>query len=331
MSIVKVFIFAGQSNAGGFGNSDHLNPRPAWLPGPVDASSDTGAAYDRPTAASFPALYNSNNTGLFAGVFDAWGPYLHCGPKYPSGSIMEEGGYGPELAFLWKYRQDHPGEQIAVLKVTLGGSSIGEWLSPSNMGGVLDLHIDQAKSRFAAAGLTPEWAGMFWMQGENGCSNLWIPDGQYAADVRALLAYVRARTSPALPAIIGRVGSHMMTDAVLAGLGGAVGQQGRDTVNRRRAEQVAVGQDANNCWLDTDNLPVLQQGDPAWWYHHTGPGYLAMGERAYAAFSVGSPPPPPPPPPTVKFNGQTVTGWTVNLNGSPVGTTGDVIDIEGDN
>ena len=30
--------------------------------------------------------------------------------------------------------------------------------------------------------------------------------------------------------------------------------------------------------------PVLQDGDPAYWYHHTGAGYLAMGERFYLSF-----------------------------------------------
>ena len=67
----------------------------------------------------------------------------------------------------------------------------------------------------------------------------------------------------------------------------------------------------------------------SWWYHHTGAGYLEMGERCYAKWQqlVGEVPPPPPPPLVIKINGVPVQG-TVKLNGQVIGGPGDVIEVE---
>lgn len=338
---MKVFIFAGQSNMQGFGVCIQLNPVPSWAQVPAagwtgapTVSSDSGIQYQHPTLANSPSKYNENSTGLMAGVYDAWGSYDGESPKYSSGAISEIGSYGPELSFLAKYRADHPGEQIAVIKVVLGGSSIVEWLPGSNMWNILKAHIDQAKGRFAGAGVTSEWAGFIWMQGESGAGSVWpylypTAGQEYKDQLRAFLVAVRGETSTQMPVAIGRIGNHMLAANIIGTTNNGIDTPANRiaAIENRRAQQVLVGGDPGNVWFDTDNLPVLQNGDPAYWYHHTGPGYLAMGERAYYAFS-GATPPPPPAPLVVKFNG-TPVDWTVKLNGDAIGGNDDVIEIVG--
>jgi len=308
--VVKVFLIAGQSNAGGTGVRIQLAPVPSWAQTPANgwtgaptASSDApGVQYPRPTLANFPMLYNSNNTGLMSGVVDAWGRYEG---ERPTGSgYAEESSYGPEVAFLWKYREAHPGQRLAAVKCVLGGSGIGEWMPPpatSSLWPILVAMIDQAKARLEAAGDTVEWAGLLWMQGENGASGTWAylhptAGQQYSDQLRTFLAAVRARTSPGMPVLIGRIGNHMLADNIIgtASSGENTPENRRGATNHRRAQQALVAAEPGNALVDTDGLPVQQTGDPQWWYHHTGAGYLAMGERFYAAFA-GAPPPSPAP------------------------------------
>jgi len=343
---MKVLLFMGQSNSQGYGNRLQLNPVPSWAQttangwtGAPTVSSDSGFQYQHPTAANAPSLYNENSTGLTAGVYDSWGTYDGQSPKYSTGAIGEIGSYGPELSFLAKYRAANPTEQIAVLKVVLGGSSIVEWLpTTANMWVILKAHLDQAKARFAAASITPTWAGLVWMHGESGAASVWpylnpTAGQEYKDQLRTLLAAIRAQTSASLPVAIGRIGNHMLLPNIIGTVNNGIDtpENRIAATNNRRAQQVLVANDAGNVWFDTDNLPVLQSGDSAYWYHHTGAGYLAMGERAYYAFSGATPPPPPAPLVTVvKFDGveQPTKTATVTLNGEPVGGEDDVIHID---
>jgi hypothetical protein len=154
----------------------------------------------------------------------------------------------------------------------------------------------------------------------------------FADQTRAFFAAARAATRPDLPVALGRVGDQMLADAVIGAAGGGVDTPAnrRAATRWRRSLQEALGADPGCAWWDEDGLPVLQSGgNPAFWYHHAGSGYLAAGERAYAAWqrASGETPPPPPPPPAVFFNGRSVP-WSVRLNGEPAGGPGDVIDIE---
>jgi hypothetical protein len=334
---MKVFIFAGQSNSAGYGKRIQLNPVPSWQPGPPDVSSDSSTQYQHPTLANFPMLYNSNNTGLMAGAYDAWGAFQGQTPKYSSGAIGEESNYGPELSFLKMFQEANPSEQVAAVKCVLGGSSIADWLTGS-MGTILDAMIDQAAARLAAASITFEWAGFVWMQGESGCASYYpylhpTIGQEYKDQLRAFLVHVRTKTSTSMPVVIGRIGNHMLLPNIIgtASSGENTPANRIGATENRRAQQVLVGSDPGNVWFDTDNLPVLQSGDSAYWYHHAGGGYLAMGERAYYAFS-GAPAPPPPSPlvTVVKFDGIEQTSKTaiVTLNGELVGGLDDVIHID---
>lgn len=342
----KLFIFAGQSNSQGYGNRTQLPPVPTWAQttangweGHPTQSSDTGIQYAHPTLANSPSLYVESNSGSMSSLpGDAWGSYDGCNPAtgfHPG----EQGSYGPELTTLAKYRADHPGDEIVVIKVVLGGSSLADWspTTPGNMWNVFTTILNESTNRLNAANKTYDFAGMFWIQGESGCSTVWPylndPDA-YSRDLRTFIAAVRARTSPTMPFIIGRLGSQMYADAVIGTTNNGIDTPANRlaATQHREDQQQLVGTDPGNVSYDRHNLPTLQAGtDPANWYHLTGAGCLADGERAYVAWQqcVGEVPPPPPPPLIVKFNGNAVTDWTVKLNGADVGKSGDTIEITG--
>lgn len=346
---VPVFIFAGQSNAQGYGNRIQLAPVPTWAQtsgngwtGAPVVSSDSAIQYPHPTLANSPMLYTSNPTGLLSSVLNAW--CFYEGSNSSSG-CGDESSFGPELSFLRIWQDAHPGSPVAVIKVVLGGSSIGDWLPSGSMDPVWRLMVQQGKDRITAAGLTYYFAGLLWMQGESGASNVYAfqhPNvgAEYSDQLRTFLSGVRAATDTAMPVVIGRIGNHMLADVIILPQvtpyvdqyhTGTTAQMLRDATEYRRSQQVLVGNDPGNSLVDTDNLPVLQSGSSAYWYHHTSAGYLAMGERFYAKWSGTSPPPPPQPcQVTVKFSGVTDPSKTASvlLNGATICGTGDMMVVD---
>lgn len=338
---ITVFLIMGQSNAQGRGNRTQLFPVPAWAQnaangwtGAPTVSSDSGTPYPHPTLQNSPSLYVENNTGDPDLVVDGWGHYDGCNPDfgYHPG---EQGSYGPELSFLARYRAEHPDEQLAAIKVVAGGTGIAEWMS-GQLHDYWVRHVDQAWARLTAAGFEPRWGGLVWMQGENGASTVWpylhpTAGAEYSDQLRLFLSDVRLRTSLDMPVLIGRIGNHMLADNIIGTSwnGEDTPENRRGATLHRRAQQELVAADPGNALVDTDNLPVLQEGDPQWWYHHTGAGYLAMGERFYVALAGVTPPPPPPPALVVHvtINGVEQLGKTatVTLNGVPVGGPGDTL------
>lgn len=343
---MKVFIFAGQSNSGGYGKRGQLSPVPSWAQttangweGHPTQSSDNGVEYLHPTLANFPCLYAE-----FYGkpLVDVWGRYLgeskHLADAYhPTDYYLERDLYGPDVSFMWRWRQDNPTESAAVLKYAIGGTSIADWSPPTGgmWVGFLD-QLNKAKARLSAAGLSYEFAGFIFGHGESGCSTVYpylhpTAGQEYKDKLRALLVAVRANTRSDLPCVIARIGSQMLAPAVIGTY-----SSGEDTpANReaatyyRRAQQVEVGSDPGNVWYDRDGLPTnTQETDPSQRFHTTGAGYLADGERAYAALT-GWTPPPPPAPLVVKFNGAIKPDWDVKLNGNSIGGNDDVIDVTG--
>jgi hypothetical protein len=161
--------------------------------------------------------------------------------------------------------------------------------------------ISEAEQRLTAAGLTYKWAGLIWMQGENGASGTYaLVDTDrttaYSTMLRQFLAEVRKMTDAQMPVVIGRISNSMEAANIIDPLVAAGQCRPFSTKytpyqacvaadELRRSEQVLVGGDPGNTWWDNDNLPVNQAGPPEHWYHFTGAGYLAMGERAYAAYS----------------------------------------------
>lgn len=346
--MIRLFLHCGQSNSQGYGNRTQLTPVPSWAQttangweGQPTASADSGVQYPHPTLANSPSLYVENNTGLASGISDGWGSYDGCNPAFGT-HPGEQGSYGPELAFLARWRADHPGEGVACIKCVLGGSSLADWLPPNgSMWAILQTMIAQAKARLAS---TPYvWSGLLWMQGESGASTAYpylhpMPGQEYSDQLRVFLAAVRSLTSPSLPVALGRIGDQMLHDDVILPLVTAdprySAEQYRAATNYRRHQQEIVAADPGNALWSEDGLPRRLTDAPAYRYHHTGAGYLAAGERAYAAWlaASGEVPPPPPAPLTVRVSrggvlDPTLTA-TVTLNGAPVGAAGDVLLVD---
>ena len=308
---IQVFIFAGQSNAQGYGIRIQLDPVPLWAQvasagwtGAPTASSDSGIRYEHPSLKNAPML--SNET-VGSTVVNMWCGYEGSTPAIawpsglPTGKCTEMSDFGPELSFLARYREDHPGVPLAAIKVGLGGTSIKDWLPGGNAYPFLNSMISEAARRLNAAGLTYKWAGFIWMQGENGASTPYAlvntdPKVTYSFQLRQFLTIVRGWTSAEMPVAIGRISNSMEAPNIINPLVSAGVCKPYTTgltpyaacvaaTELRRNQQVLVGLDRGNTWWDNDNLPVRQSGPPAEWYHFTGAGYLAMGERAYAAFA----------------------------------------------
>lgn len=331
-----VFICAGQSNAQGYGKRERLAPLDSWVGGTPDASSDTGTVYMKPTLDTLPGLYNGNNTGSESYIYNTWGRFI--GEKLEGTNYRLETGFGPELSFMYRFHEANPTIPVALIKCVLGGSNIKEWMPGTRMWTVFSRTLREATDRLNASGEPWKWAGMLWMQGENGAASCWpylypTPGDEYRDHLRAFLSATRQETDAHMPVAIGRIGNHLLADNIIDPMVGSyTAEQLRGATNYRRTQQELVAADSGNGLVDTDNLPVLQTGDPQWWYHHTGPGYLAMGERFYSVWEqlAGIEPPPPPPPlkTNVYENGILTTKTAVvTLNGQVIGGTGDTLDV----
>jgi hypothetical protein len=314
---IQVFIFAGQSNASGQGLPGQLDPVPVWAQKPElgwtgapTVSSDSGIRYERPTLQNAPMLFNSTVSGTVA---NAWCNYEGSMPGVawpsgqPTGGCIDQSFYGPEVSFLARYRQDHPGVPLAAIKLGLGGTALNDWMPGGSAHEALKKTISEAAQRLNAAGMPYKWAGLIWMQGENGSSGTYAlvnkdPTAAYSYSLRKFLAIVRGWTDANMPVAIGRISNSMEAPDIINALVAADDCRPFSTGytpyqacvaadELRRSQQVVVGGDPGNTWWDNDNLPVNHAGEPAHWYHFTGAGYLAMGERAYAAFCRLVPPP----------------------------------------
>lgn len=314
----RVFLCFGQSNMQGFGNRNQLAPVAPWYQtaasgwtGAPTVSSDTGVQYPYPTTANSPCMYKEflwTTPSFVAG----WGAFVGETPR-PDGSRSIPDGYGPEITIYHKLKAAYPGDTIVIIKCAVGGTSIGDWLAGGSMDAAWRLAVSLAKTELDAAGVPWEWTGLFWMQGENGATDIYGMTNPpfYSDQLRQFLANVRAATAPTLRVAIGRISDTMLHDRIILPQVRAAtdiyhpaitAEQLRAATEFRRSQQVLVGGDPGNCWWDNDGLPPLvDPASPQWSYHFTSPGYLAMGERAGAAFLATvppSPPPPSPPPPS---------------------------------
>ncbi len=290
-----VFLLAGQSNMQGYGKMGQLDPVPVWAQKPPDwvghptQSSDTGTVYRHPLADNFPCLYNMFN---FDRPLNDWGSFLGHTPWTAAPTYTEQSFYGPEISFFWKYRADHPTTPLAILKCAVGGTNITQWLGANGpLYGVIATMIAQGVSRLKAAGLSYVWDAMLWMQGENGALGVFGTgaDTSFATQTRQFFAQIRSLTSPSLKVVLGRISNSMLADRIIAPLvtanPGQTIEAFRAAGEWRRTLQVQVGRDPGNAWWDNDNLPVLIANPPSESYHFQDGGYLAMGERAYAAYA----------------------------------------------
>lgn len=302
--MIDAFIVAGQSNAYGYGLKIQLDPVPEWAQtanqgwtGGPTTSSDSGTIYPAPTAQTAPGLWIEHGTGLSSDIPSAWAS--------PQVLLTGTSNYGPEYSFALLHLAANPGRQIALVKQTLGGSSLHwDWM-PANGGDparlqwtVLQTMISQAQQRLDAGGEPWQWAGFLWMHGESGAQSTDATSTAYRDDLRIFLAAVRSLTRSDLPVVLGRIGDNLIrwpslhytliSNGKTEAQARALAEPCRIGAVWRRTLQSEVGSDASNRWWDNDGLP-LRPNDTSF-YHYSGAGLLAMGERAYRAYQTVSRP-----------------------------------------
>ena len=143
----SLVVIAGQSNALGFGLGYGDLPSYALTPDP-NVKIWNGSA--------FVTMEPTVNTGA-PGDTDAW---------------------GPEVEFAHKWRLDHPGETLYIVKYARGTTGLAsdpgqsDW-SPSSgeLFAATKGQIDGAKAALNAAGLSYEVGAILWMQGETDASD----------------------------------------------------------------------------------------------------------------------------------------------------------------
>lgn len=301
--VSDVLLFSGQSNMQGNGITGMLGPTPVdhsapFWEGFTHRSSDSLYEYPVPTAANSPGLAWYPNGFTFP---DRWttdtGHYIDV--LYPERVVEVEAQvarYGPELAFIWKYRQAHPTTPLVVLKYAAGGTAINNWIpydaSTNPFGGseynVWVSLINQAKARLDGAGISYRFAAYLWYQGEAGAVQV-DSSPSFATKTRQHLSLIRAITSTSMPCIIGRISDNMYRDNMVdpeIPANGANRAAIYAHLDTRRALQVAVGSDANNAWWSNDGLRAYGDVNPNETIHLWPYEYLTSGERAYTAFAA---------------------------------------------
>lgn len=145
--MTALVVFAGQSNAVGFGMSS------ATLPGHLSLPNPTAYIFD----------------GNFWGVLT---------PGVNTGTPMNPNAWGPEAQFAYDFGLAHPGELLLIVKngftvkgqTGLAQASGQDW-SPNSLGEMFDLTdatIEAAQRAFlrATGSPAPPVSAVFWMQGE---------------------------------------------------------------------------------------------------------------------------------------------------------------------
>jgi hypothetical protein len=148
--MTTLVVFAGQSNALGFGMS----------------------------AATLPAHLTTPNANayIFGGTY--WGGLQ---PSVNTGTATNPQAWGPEAEFAYRFGLDHPGETLLIVKSVKGSTGLAldsvalDW-SPDSSGELFDLTdtaIDNARAAFTAATgqAAPGVTATFWMQGETDAGN----------------------------------------------------------------------------------------------------------------------------------------------------------------
>lgn len=159
-------VFAGQSNALGFGMSRATLPQ-----------QDAGVDW-------LTWIWN-NESG-------AWEPMM---PGVNTGTPANPQAWGPEVAFARAFRAAHPDEILTIVKSAKGSTGLAadpdriDW-SPDSAGEMFDLTADRVAAARASIGW-PDVDAVFLFQGE---TDAWDADASaaYADNLRDWFAAIRA-------------------------------------------------------------------------------------------------------------------------------------------
>ena len=183
---VAVYIFAGQSNMVGAATMALQVPLVApELQVPKSAVTFWGPTTDSPRS---------------------WAPLQAPTEVWKN---MFHQGFGPELSAGRALSELHPGWRIGIVKFAWNATSLYWDWDPNRVHSKYDAMIDGTRyaiRKLAARLKAPvRVGGFFWMQGESD-SNTYAHATSYAANLRELIASVRADLrAPKLPFVIGQI------------------------------------------------------------------------------------------------------------------------------
>lgn len=175
--------------------------------------------------------------------------------------------FGPEITIADELERLFPGDQIALIKFTKGGTSIYDnWAPPGanpalpaggNVWNEFVPELDLALGTLDAAGYQYSVEGMLWMQGESDGDQSFRANN-YNQRLTAFIAAVRGYfADPELPFVLGRVQN--------------AGQPFIATV--RLAQQQVAEADPFAMWFDTDDLVRFDT------FHYDEPSVITLGAR----------------------------------------------------
>lgn len=252
--ILPVLVFAGQSNANGFGRASQLPA--AWRQA-------------QPTV-----LFNN----AYVNSAPAWAPLApptEPGSRYQFGNQYNldyaNGAFGPELTTGRGISAAMGGKQVAEVKYSLGATTLALDWNPDHPQGrklypamVTAVNASVAALRAQHPDKDVQITGFFWMQGESDT------DGPaYQANLTNFIARVRQDFgNPNLPFIIGQLGA-MWTGNAISQAQAAVATPGRSTyVHDTRL-------------VTTADLPVIFDN-----MHFNTVGVQKLGDRYAAAYEA---------------------------------------------
>ncbi len=272
----RLYYLGGQSNMDGYGFVAEL---PASLAGEMDGIM----------------IYHGNTQGDNTPV-DGRGLWSTLCPGHGAGFVSDgtantySDRFGVELSFAEKMKELFPGERIAIIKYSRGGTSIdtaaaggaGAWL-PSYTGGnginQYDHFIATVNGALTAGDIDGDGnkdvlipSGILWMQGESDANNEYSTS-IYKENLAMLIDSIRnVFSAPEMPVAIGRISdSHNDADSIVWTWGDAV----------RDAQANYVAEDGNAALVtSTDNYSY---SDP---WHYDSEGFIDLGRKFAEAIAA---------------------------------------------
>lgn len=205
----KVYYLGGQSNMDGFGQNDELPEGLAQKVAQV------------PIFQGDPAEDGAEGGGL--GFWQPLRPGHGNGYRSDLESAIYTERFGPEISFAAAMIDAHPGEKIAIVKYSRGGTALvhgasgyGSW-DPAFAQGNRRNQYDNALTAIDLA-LAPQDidgdgrldklvpAGIVWMQGESDAAHTEETARRYLGNLTRMMGYLRAAMrSDGLPVVIGKI------------------------------------------------------------------------------------------------------------------------------
>jgi hypothetical protein len=254
VEVLPVFVFAGQSNANGFGIPSQL---PAGLR---------------------PAQPNVLFDNAYVNATPAWAPLqppTEPASRYQFGGQYNtdyaNGAFGAELTTGRGISSAMGGRQVAEVKFSQGGTSLAVDWNPDTPAGQMLYPSMVSRVNASVAALqslnptkTVAIQGFFWMQGESDA------DGPtYQANLTNLIARVRTDFgNPNLPFIVGQLGA--------AWTGNAISQAQANVATPGRPTYVH-----DTALVVTADLPIIFDG-----MHFNTTGVQRLGDRYAAAYET---------------------------------------------